>query len=60
MSDELNKISTEGDLDELNSCLTDMENMDIKPAAKNDPIKDTPTLKEPITNSYLGKSLRQS
>ena len=35
-----------------------MENMDIKPAAKNDPIKDTPYLKEPITNSYLGKRLR--
>ena len=34
--------------------------MDRRPAAKNDPIKDTPTLKEPITKSYLGKILRQS
>ena len=51
VSDELNKILTEGDLDELNSCLIDMENMDRKPAANNDPIKDTPSLKEPITKS---------
>ena len=47
-------------MDELNSCLIDMENMDRKPAANNDPIKDTTTLKEPITKSYLGKRLRQS
>ena len=60
VSDELNKILTEGDLDELNGCLIDMENMDRKPAAKNDPIKGTPYLKEPITKSYLGKRLRQS
>ena len=58
VSDEFNKILTEVDLDELNSCLIDMENMDRKPAEKNDPIKDTPTLKEPITKSYLGKRLR--
>ena len=37
-----------------------MENMDRKPAAKIDPIKDTPSLKEPITKSYLGKKLSQS
>ena len=60
VSDELSKILTEGDLDELNSCLIDMENMDRKPAARNEPIKDTPYLKEPITKSYLGKRLRQS
>ena len=60
VSDELNKIITESDLDDLNSCLIDMENMDRKPAANNDPIKDTPYLKEPITKSYLGKRLRQS
>ena len=36
-----------------------MENMDRKPAAKNYPIKDTPSLKEPITKSYIGKRLRQ-
>ena len=60
MSDKLNKLLTEDDLDELNSCLIDMENMDRKPAAKNDTIKDTPSLKEPITKSYLGKRLRQA
>ena len=37
-----------------------MENMDRKPASKEDPIKDTPSLKEPITKSYLGKRLLQS
>ena len=57
VSGELNKISTESDSDDLNSCLIDMENMDRKPAAKNGPIKDTPSLKEPITKSYLGKIL---
>ena len=36
-----------------------MENMDRKPAAKNDSIKDTPYLKEPITKSYVGKRLLQ-
>ena len=34
--------------------------MDRKPAAKIDPIKDTPSLKEPITTSCLGKILRQA
>ena len=34
--------------------------LDKKPAARKEPIKDTPTLKEPITGSYLGKRLRQS
>ena len=37
-----------------------MENLDKKPAARKDPIKDTPTLKAPITESYLGKRLCQS
>ena len=37
-----------------------MENMDKKPAARKYPIKDTPSLKAPITKSYLGKRLRQS
>ena len=60
VSDKLNKIWTKIDLDDLNSCLIDMENMDRKPAARNDPIKDTPSLKEPITKSYLVKRLRQS
>ena len=60
VSYELNKILTESDLDGLNSSLIDMENMDRKPAASNDPIKDTPSLKEPITKYYLGKRLHQS
>ena len=34
--------------------------MHRKPAEKNYPIKDTPSLKEPIKKSYLGKGLRQS
>ena len=37
-----------------------MENMDKKPAARKDPIKDTPSLKAPITKPYPGKRLRQS
>ena len=37
-----------------------MKNMDRKPAARNDPIKDAPSLKEPIAKSYLGKRLHQS
>ena len=37
-----------------------MENLDKKPASRKDPIKDTPNLKAPITESYLGKRLRQS
>ena len=59
-SEELNRILTENELDELDSCLLNMENMDRKPAAKIDPIKDTTSLKEPITTSYLGKILRQA
>ena len=34
--------------------------LDKKPAARKEPIKDTPTLKTPITGSYLGKILSQS
>ena len=60
MSHELNKLLTGSDLDDLDSCLIDMDNMDRKPVERNDPIKDTPSLKEPITKSYLGKRLRQS
>ena len=60
VSDELNKILTESDLDDLNSCLIDIENMDRKPASRNDIIKDTPSLKEPITKYYLGKRRCQS
>ena len=37
-----------------------MENMYRKPAANIDPIKDTPSLKELITEFYLGKRLCQS
>ena len=46
-SDEFKKLLTESDLDK-------------KPAARKDPIKDTPTLKTPITGYHLGKRLRQS
>ena len=60
VSKKLNKLLTESDLDYLNSCLIDMENMDRKLAARKDPIKNTPSLKAPITKSYLGKRLRQS
>ena len=41
-----------GQLDELNSYVVNMENMDRKPAAKIDPIKETPSLKK---ISHLGK-----
>ena len=34
--------------------------LDEKPAARKEPIKDTPILKAPITVSHLGKRLRQS
>ena len=34
--------------------------LDKKPAARKEPIKDTPTLKSPITVSHLGKRLCQS
>ena len=60
VSDDLIKLLTEIDLDYLDSCLIDMENMDRNPAARKDPIKNTPSLKAPITKSYLGKILRQS
>ena len=33
--------------------------LDKKPAARKEPIKDTPTLKTPITGYYLGKRLSQ-
>ena len=33
--------------------------LDKNPAARKEPIKDTPNLKTPITGSYLGKILRQ-
>ena len=60
VSDELNKLLTESDLDDLDSYLIDMENVDKKPAARKYPIKDTPSLKAPIIKSYLGKRRRQS
>ena len=56
-SKELKRILKETELDELNSCLLNMENMDGKPAAKIDPIKETPSLNK---TSYLGKRLRQA
>ena len=44
-SDEFKKMLSESDFD---ICLLDMEILDKKPAARKDPIKDTPTLKAPI------------
>ena len=46
-SDKFKKLLTESDLDK-------------KPEASKDPIKDNPTLKSTITGSYLGKRLCQS
>ena len=43
----------------LNIPVTEID-LDKKPAARKEPIKDTPTLKTPITGSYLGKRLCQS
>ena len=37
-----------------------MENLDKNPAARKDPIKDTPTLRAPITEYCPGKRLHQS
>ena len=34
--------------------------MDKNPAARKEPIKDTPTFKAPITGSHFGKRLCQS
>ena len=51
--------STDSDEITFNKLLTE-SNLDKRPAARKDPIKDTPTLKTPITESYLGKRLRQS
>ena len=34
--------------------------LDKKPVARKEPIKDTPILETPITGSHLGKRLRQS
>ena len=49
-SEELKRLLKENELDELNSHVVNMENMDRKPAAKIDPIKETPSLN---TASYL-------
>ena len=40
--------------------VTYSSDLDEKPAARNEPIKDTPTLKEPIKGSHLGKRVRHS
>ena len=54
-SEELYKILTESELDKLESCLLNMENMDRKPAEKIDPIKDTPYLKNQSQHLTLEK-----
>ena len=46
-----------GQLDELNSYVVNMENMDRKPVAKIDPIKETPSLNK---RSHLGKRFREA
>ena len=56
-SEELKRLLKENELDELNSYVLNMENMDRKPAAKIDPIKETPSLN---TTYYLGKRLCQA
>ena len=56
-SEELKRILKESELDELDSFLLNMENMDRKPAAKIDPIKETPYLN---TTSYPEKRLHQA
>ena len=45
------------DSDELVTYVLNMENMDRKPAAKIDPIKETPSLNK---TSHLGKRLREA
>ena len=51
--------STDSDEITFNKLLLTKSDLDKRPAARKDPIKDTPTLKTPITGSYLGKILRQ-
>ena len=52
--------STDSDKIIFNKLLLTKSDLDKKPAARKDPIKDTPTLKTPIIGSYLGKRLCQS
>ena len=52
--------STDSDEITFNKLLLTKSDLDKNPAARKDPIKDTPTFKTPITGSYLGKRLRQS
>ena len=62
-SEELNRLLKESELDwayqldELNSYVVNMDNMDRKPAAKIDSIKETPPLNK---TSRLGKRLREA
>ena len=52
--------STDSDEITFNKLLLTKSDLDKKPAARKDPIKDTPNLKKPITGSYLGKIFCQS
>ena len=52
--------STDSDEITFNKLLLTKSDFDKKPAATKDPIKDTPSLKTPITGSYLVKRLCQS
>ena len=40
--------------------VADSSDSDNKPAARNEPIRDTPTIKEPIKGSHIGKRVRPS
>ena len=40
--------------------ITYSNDLDKKPAARKEPIKDTQTIKEPIKGSHLGKRVRHS
>ena len=55
--EELKSLLKESALYELNSYVLNMENMDRKPAAKIDPIKETPSLNK---TSNLRKILREA
>ena len=62
-SEELKRLSKESELywadklDKLNNYVVNMDNMDRKPAAKIDPIKETPSLNK---TSHLGKRLHEA
>ena len=55
----LNAVTNSSDSGKITFKIPVIESdLDKNPAATQEPIKDTPTLKTPITGSYLGKRLR--